>query len=91
MSTVTLPVFLKPFFWSYRFEELNTHTHQSLIIKQVLNHGSKEALDWLFSVYTSEQIKVVLANSIVSEWNKKSLSLWSKVFGVVPTRQSRFV
>jgi hypothetical protein len=90
MSTTPLPSFLAPFFWSYHLADLDTRTHQTLIIKQILNHGSKEALDWLFSIYTQVEIKEAITASMVSEWSEKSLSLWSKVFGVQPARIGRF-
>jgi len=86
----SLPAFLQPVFWSYQLADLNTDTHETLIIKQILNHGSTPAVAWLRNTYTEATIQAVIANSMVSEWSKKSLSLWSKVYNTTPRRQSRF-
>ncbi|MFN3693260.1 MAG: DUF6922 domain-containing protein [Candidatus Paceibacteria bacterium] len=86
----SLPAFLQPFFWSYRLADLDIAVHQTLIIKQVLNHGSKEAVDWLLQTYSEAVIREVIAGSMVTEWSQKSLSLWSKVYNISPTRQGRF-
>ncbi len=86
----SLPTFLQSVFWSYQLADLDTDTHETLIIKQILNHGSTPAVAWLRSTYTEATIQAVIANSMVSEWSKKSLSLWSKVYNTTPRRQSRF-
>ncbi len=90
MKKTLLPDFLQPFFWSYRLEDLDVQTHKSLIIKQILNHGSKEAIDWLRDTYSETVIQAAITNSMVSEWSKKSLSLWTKVYDATPSRSSRF-
>ncbi len=90
MSLLTPYTFLQPTFWSYQINQLDSLEHKTLIIKQILNHGDKPALDWLRSTYSSDDIKIVIEASMVSEWSKKSLSLWSKIYNEVPARQKRF-
>jgi hypothetical protein len=91
MKTAFLPAFLQPFFWSYRLADLDIREHQTLIIKQILNHGSLEAIKWLRSTYNESEIQAAIAESMESEWSKKSLTLWSKIYEITPTRQSRFI
>ncbi len=91
MSTLAAQPFLRPTFWSYSLEQLDSEVHKELIIKQILNKGDIKALDWLKKNYSVSEIETVIAESMVSEWSKKSLSLWSKIYGVNPVRQQRFV
>lgn len=83
-----IPDFLRPFLWSYDIKTLDLRKHKRTIIFQLLNFGSKRATDWLFSTYSSEEIAEV-ANSVPqTQWNKKSLRLWSVVLGINP-RETR--
>ena len=90
MKTLAQYPFLKPCFWSYRLEDLDIVTHKTLIIKQVLNYGAREATVWLRATYTPEEISEVISASMESEWVKKSLVLWSLVYQTQPARASRF-
>ncbi len=85
-----IPDFAKPALWSYDLSVLDLKKHKKLIIKNVLDYGTKETTDWLQSVYSEEEIKEVLQNTPESAWNKKSLRLWSLVFGVKPRKKHRF-
>lgn len=90
MSTLESYSFLQPTFWSYNLDELDSDTHKTLIIKQILNHGDYASLIWLKATYTVLDISKVIENSMISEWSKKSLSMWSKIYTVTPQRISRF-
>lgn len=90
MKTLVEYPFLKPFFWSYSLADLSPERHRALIIKQILNHGNKKSTDWLTETYSDQEIKEVIANSAESEWSPKSLSLWSLIYKVQPSRSSRF-
>ena len=82
-----IPDFLRPYLWSYDIKTLDLKKHKRTIIFQVLNFGSKRATDWLFSTYSKGEIAEV-ANSIPqTEWNKKSLGLWSVILGINPRKQ----
>lgn len=83
-------LYLKPCFWSYRTEDLDTKTHKTLIIKQVLEYGDIAATDWLESVYSRDEIINVITGSMTSEWSKKTLNYLEVMYGVAPDRQTRF-
>ncbi len=38
----------------------------------------------------NKEIKEIIKKSVVSDWNKKSLALWSLVFNIRPARKGRF-
>ncbi len=90
MSQASLPPFMKPFFWSYKLDDLDINDHKTLIIKQILNYGSQDAVRWLQQRYTEQDIRLVITNSAESEWGRKSLALWSLVYKTKPSRQTRF-
>ncbi len=87
-----IPQSVKVCLWSYDIDkiDLSVSDHRLLIIKNVLNTGTTSAVSWLFENFTREEISSVILNSNVSEWNKKSLSLWSLVFNINPLKQTRF-
>ena len=87
-----LPQSVKASLWSYDTDKINLNNsdHCALVIINVLNRGESSAVDWLMKNFTKEEIAGAIKESSVSEWNKKSLSLWSLVFGAEPTKQSRF-
>ena len=77
-----IPDFVKPFLWSYDFSKIDTQKDKKRIITNVLNLGTKEATDWLFSIYDKSEIAEAIKNPFVGEWNRKSLHFWSFILGV---------
>jgi len=76
--------------WSYDTSMLDIARDQVLIITNVLNFGSKEATDWLFTQYSGPQIAAVVRKPLPGRWDKRSIALWSLVFGVTPELKGRF-
>ncbi len=79
-----LPSFLRPFLWSYDLEKMDKEKHKQIIIKNVLDFGTKQAIDWLRENYSKKEIQQAIKNSIKSDWSKKSINLWSLVYEVEP-------
>ncbi len=84
-----LPVFLRPFLWSYDLNKMDKEKHKNIIIKNILDYGTKEATDWLRENYTKKEIKEAIKKSIRVDWSKKSINLWSLIYEVEP-KESRF-
>ncbi len=84
-----LPDFLRPFLWSYKFEDLNLQEDKKIIIKNILDFGTKEAVDWLKQSYDKEEIKDVIRKTVRTEWSKKSINLWELIYEVGP-QEKRF-
>lgn len=76
--------------WSYDISALNLNRDKTLIITNILNYGTKEATDWLFTTYASSQIAAVIRAPLPGRWDKKSLVLWALLFGVTPQLKGRF-
>ena len=75
-----LPQAVKICLWSYDLSKIDSIRDRNLIITQVLNHGTKEATDWLFNFYGERDIKKSISKPSSGMWNKKSLNLWSLIF-----------
>jgi hypothetical protein len=84
-----LPVFLRPFLWSYDLNKMDKEKHKNIIIKNILDYGTKEATDWLWENYSREEIQEAIRKSIRADWSKKSINLWSLIYEVEP-REDRF-
>ncbi|VVA43935.1 conserved hypothetical protein [Candidatus Roizmanbacteria bacterium] len=79
-----LPQSVKAVLWSYELDHIEVHKHKKIIIFQVLNFGSEEAIQWLFDQYSFAEIEKIAGTIPISQWNKKSLSLWKLVLSINP-------
>ncbi len=77
------PKFIKPFLWSYDFSKLDLRKDKQRIILNILNLGTKEATDWLFSYYSKPEIKNVIINhGAKGELSDKSLNYWTLILKI---------
>ena len=88
-----LPQAVKICLWSYDTDrmDLSSPEDRFRIALNVLNRGSRQAVVWLWENFADQEIKAVISKSIATEWNKKSISFWSQVYNITPTKQSRFI
>jgi len=89
---IVIPQSVKTCLWSYDVDmfDFSLPEHRTLVIKNVLNRGTSEAVSWMRKNFSESEIIDVIKMSSVSDWNKKSLALWSFLFNVRPTKQGRF-
>lgn len=79
-----VPDFVWPFLWSYNIDSLDLSRDKKRIITNVLNLGTKEATDWIFKIYSREDIKECLTSPLPGEWNNKSMVFWSLILDIPP-------
>lgn len=84
------PLAVRACLWSYNIPTLDLERDKTLIVTNVLNYGTKEATDWLFSHYSASSISAVIHKPLPGRWDGKSLALWSLIFGVTPELKGRF-
>jgi hypothetical protein len=86
-----LPQSVKNCLWSYDTEhfDLSIADNRVRLIRNVLDRGTMDAVTWLRTNFPEAEIADAIRTSSVSEWGKKSLSLWSLVYNVYPSRMSR--
>ena len=77
-----IPQFIRPFLWSYDISKLDLEKDKKRIITNILNYGTKEATDWLFSKFERKDICEAIEKPIPGEWSKKSLYFWALILGV---------
>lgn len=77
-----IPSFLVPFLWSYDVSLLDIRKDKKRIITNLLNYGTTQATDWLFSKFTKEDMREAIKEPLPGEWNKKSLHFWSLILDI---------
>ena len=78
MNTVKhLAEHLRPFFWDTDLSKINTDKNKQFIIERILELGDAKAIQWLFSNFSQDDIKIALKKS--KRISKKSLNFWSIV------------
>jgi hypothetical protein len=80
----SLPDCVRSVLWSYDSDRIDLVAHKKLIVAQVLNFGTEEAIKWLFKLYGRDEVTRVANDIPLGQWDKKSLSLWSLVLGIAP-------
>ncbi len=58
-----MPTEFKKYFWDTEFEKLDLKANKRYIIARLYCYGDLEAIRWIKSVYTQEEIKDVAINS----------------------------
>ena len=78
-----------PFLWSYDLDAIDLEKDKRRIITNVLNLGTKSAVEWLFHEYEKSDIKEAIAKPLPGEWSDKSLNFWSIVLDVKSKETAR--
>lgn len=79
-----IPVYIRPFLWSYNIDKLDLSQDKKRIITNILNLGDTKATKWLFKIYSFDDLKEAITHPLPGEWNHKSLNFWSLVLDVKP-------
>jgi len=70
-----IPDSVRTVLWSYDVDCIDPDVHKRLIVCQVLNFGTEDAIKWLFKLYGREEVARVTGGIPLGQWDKKSLSL----------------
>lgn len=84
-----IPQYVQPFLWSYDVEKLDLLRNKKRIITNILNLGTSHATDWLFNVYSREDIEKTVSKPLPGEWSNKSLNFWSIVLDIKTNYSNR--
>ena len=87
-----LPQEVKICLWSYDTNKfsLSNPDDRFRIIFNILNYGTKKAVEWLWRNFSENEIKETIKKSIATEWDRKSLNFWSLIYRTSPSRKTRF-
>jgi hypothetical protein len=75
-----LPQHLKPLFWSYDFEALETATMPKVIITQIVQYGTMADWQWLVEVYGKQEVQNILREIPEGTFRSKLQPLVHTVF-----------
>ena len=73
--------------WSYDIAKLDLARDRDRIVANILTHGTTEAVAWLRSVYSNDDLREVVAHPTPGAWDERSLNLWRIVLGVPKSAQ----
>ena len=85
-----LPQSVKNTLWSYDASQIDIQKDKTIVIFNILNWGSVDAIEWLHKTYSQDEIKNVIKESNSQSWSHKSLHYWSSFFGIEPLHKKRF-
>jgi hypothetical protein len=77
-----LPEDFRPFFWSYRFEDLDPQDNKKTVIVQLVNYGTLAHWQWLVREYGIPEIRWVLQSIPETEINPRTRALATLLFSI---------
>ena len=77
-----IPEHLRPFFWETDLSKISIEENKQYIIERILDLGDKEAVQWIFSNFSLDEIKKAIKGS--RRISKKSLNFWSIILDDQP-------
>ncbi len=79
---VTLPEFLKPYFWDVDFSELEVEKHKFLITKRVIDRGNSRDVHWVIDTYGLDAIREVVLKT--RDLSRKTAHFWALILDLDP-------
>jgi hypothetical protein len=83
-----LPDTFRPFFWSYRFEDLDLHKNEKTVIVNLVNYGNLSHWRWLAGEYGVPKIRKVLQSIPATEIKPRTRALASLLFSIPTWRHA---
>lgn len=72
-----LPVDLRPLFWSYDFDAMDTEKNKRIIIINVINYGTWLQWKWLANIYGKEELRNIIQTIVTTELRPGAAKLLS--------------
>lgn len=83
-----IPKDLRPFFWEINLETFEPREYPQYTIGRILEFGTDEAVAWMKSVFTEEEIKKVIREE--HRLSRKSANFWALIYGISPEEVAAF-
>lgn len=78
----SLPLNLKPIFWSYNFTALDPEKDKRRIIINIINYGNWKDWQWLLKQYGQEEVKKTIEQTPITEFRDRALKLISLLLAI---------
>jgi hypothetical protein len=75
-------------FWDVNREKIELDKHYRSVITRVLNFGSLEEVQKIFSLYTEEAIKNCLINPIKGDWHPRTYKAFCNLFNITGNKKA---
>jgi len=79
-----IPQHFRSLFWDTNLKEFDPTAYPVYTIERVLEHGDEEAIAWLLTIFTREQVREVLRTD--SHLSARSANFWA-LFFELPSRE----
>lgn len=83
---MTLPDFLRQYFWDTDFATLQFPLHESYCIERILEYGDDEAIGWLCRTFSRQRLAQVVRQS--RALSPKTANFWGLILSI-PRDQMR--
>lgn len=90
MNLNDIPSDLRPHFQEYDPETLDFESDANLIIQRTLEHGTWDAVRWLFVVYGGPRIRTFVRERGERLLSRVTFNYWRKLFEIRRWRRSPF-
>lgn len=87
-SPKDVPDSVRACLWFADINYLDWKKQQDLVVTQVLNRGTWEAVRWVYRTYGTKAMKASLLKPKRGFWFPQSLVFWSKFFGIKLSRET---
>lgn len=74
-----LPEQYRKYFWDVKFSELTLTLHKQFILARLLNHGTFDTFEWIFSTFTQNDILVFINDKGKDSLTRNSYLFWEKL------------
>ncbi len=79
MNSLKIPSEYKKFFWDVEFEKINLQKNRKFILERLLNYGTFDTFSWIFSTFSSIEVKNLLKTKGLHSLSKNSYYFWKKI------------
>ncbi|MGI9102197.1 MAG: DUF6922 domain-containing protein [Terriglobales bacterium] len=79
-----IPKELRNFFWDISTDHFNPHERPQYAIGRILELGTEEAVDWMKSTFTEDEIKKVIRED--RHLSPRSANYWALIYRI-PTEE----
>lgn len=79
INRVKIPGKFKIFFWDVDFNKLDLKKHRKFVLERLLNYGTFDTFNWIFSTFNDEEVKDLINEKGVHSLSRNSFLFWGKI------------
>ncbi len=79
MKEQKVPSEFKKYFWDVDFEKIDLQYNRKFILERLLNFGTFDTFNWIFTTFTNVEVKNLLKEKGFHSLSKNSFYFWNKI------------